>query len=184
MKKLIFFTLFAGLLSACTAKSPSQDIPQGIAQNTDEGMIVGTIAIENVKPIYNQYHFHYLAESQEDITTKQMITIRPQQTVSMKLNPDFNDQNKAVYFFSATVKKGTYYFTMLRTNNNGLGYTNQGNIPLYIKFNIEKGKVNYLGEMYYNPTTNKVTISDQSKRDLPLIKQRWPYLTIENTHNQ
>ncbi|WP_298119502.1 hypothetical protein [Flavobacterium sp.] len=178
MKKLIFI-LFTYLLITSCATSPSTLIPQSFTANSNNGMLVGTIAIENKKPIFNQYFFHYLGELDKSISTNRMITIRPEQMTSMKFKPDFFDENKAVYYFLITEVQGKYKFTTLRLHENGGYIQSQGEIPMNITFHIEKGKVKYLGEIYFNYANNAVRLYNKKERDIPKFKEKYPNLIIE-----
>lgn len=178
MKKLILILFVYSLISSCST-SPSVLIPQSLNKNSNNGMLVGTIAIENKKPIFNQYFFHYLGNNDKSISTKRMITIRPEQMVAMKFKPDFFDENKAVYYFSITEVQGKYKFSSLRLHNNGGFIQSIGDIPMNITFHIEKGKVKYLGEIYFNYSNRAVRLYEKRERDIPKFKEKFPNLIIE-----
>ncbi|WP_445454507.1 hypothetical protein [Flavobacterium sp. 25HG05S-40] len=177
MKNLTLF-LFASLFLVSCATAPSALIPQSFSSNSNDGMIIGTIAFENKKPIFNQYFFHYLGENDKSISTSKMITIRPEQMVAMKFKPDFFDENKAVYFFSITEVQGKYRFTTLRLHENGGYIQSHGQVPINIDFKIEKGKVKYLGEIYFNYSYGTLKLNDEKERDIQKFKEKYPNLNI------
>ncbi|WP_353161368.1 hypothetical protein [Myroides odoratus] len=143
-------------------------------------MLVGTFAFENKKPIFNQYFYHYQAEGEKKLRQRRMLTIRPEQIVKMKFHPDFTANNKAIYFFSITEVEGKYAFTLLRLHSNRGYIQKMANIPLKnLDFTIEKGKIKYIGEIYFNYHNKVIILSDQRERDLPKFKERFPHLTIE-----
>lgn len=180
MKNFIV-SLIAFLSLVSCATSPSALIPPSFAPNATNGMIVGTIAIENQKPLYNQYFFHYSKDGVYTLSTEKMVTVRPEQLAKMKFKPDFYDNNKAVYYFSITENQGKYQFTTLRLHTN-MGYIqSQSKLPLYAPFEIEKGKVKYIGELYYNSATGALEISDQRERDISKFKENYPGLKIEQS---
>ncbi len=166
------------LLFASCATTPSATIPTNFSSST-QGMLVGTIAIENKKPIFHQYFFHYLGENDKDITIKKMLTIRPEQMLKMKFKPDFAENNKAIYFFSITENAGKYHFSTLRLHENGGYIQNVMKVPMDINFTIEKGKVKYIGEIYFNYNKRLILLNDESQRDLVKFKEKYPALQIE-----
>ncbi len=176
--KNLFLTLFASLLIISCATSPSTLIPESLNSNSENGIIVGTIAFENKKPIFNQYFFHYLGENDKSITTRKMITIRPEQMVFMMFKPDFFDESKAVYYFSITEKQGEYRFTTLRLHENGGYIQSQIEVPMNIDFKIERGKVKYLGEIYFSYGGQILKLNDKKERDIPKFKEQYPNLNI------
>jgi hypothetical protein len=176
MRNLIQLFVFVVLISCAT--SPSTLIPQSFNSDSENGIIVGTIAFENKKPIFNQYFFHYLGENDKSITTRKMITIRPEQMVAMKFKPDFFDNTKAVYFFSITEKEGDYRFATLRLHANGGYVQSHGQVPINIDFKIEKGKVKYLGEIYYNYSEGILKLNNKRERDILKFNEKYPNLNI------
>jgi len=178
MKKILSLFLITLLFTSC-ATTTATKIPQYFESST-QGMIVGTFAIENEKPIFNQYFYHYQAEGEKKFRQRRMLTIRPEQIVRMKFHPDFTENNKAIYFFSITELEGKYAFTLLRLHKNGGFIQETKKIPLQnLDFTIEKGKIKYLGEIYFNYRKGILFLSDQKERDLPLFKARFPELRVE-----
>lgn len=176
----LFFTLLACIFLTACATSPSLLIPQTLDKKSpNSGMLVGTIAIENERPIFNQYFLHYLGATDKSISTFRMITVRPGQMTAMKFKPDFFDENKAVYFFSITEAEGKYKFTTLRLHENGGYFQSEAEIPMNVAFHIEKGKVKYLGELYFKYSNNAVRLFNKRERDIPKFKEQFPNLVIE-----
>lgn len=172
MKKIFLFPVFI-MFCAC-ATLPSKNIPQNFNPESNEGMIIGAIAIQNEKPIFNGYTFFYSGQSKRGF-----IDISPEQTIKMKFKPDFFDNDKAVYYFSITAIPGAYKFYRLSLFSNG-GYMQSTNgIPLDIDFEIEKGKVKYIGEFYVNYNGEIYELRDNKNRDLPKLKEVYPNLNIE-----
>ena len=166
------------ILVSC-AMSPSLLIPQSLPSNSSQGMIVGTIAFENQKPIFNQYSFYYIGKQDKKRSVDRMIAIRPEQLVKMKFDPDFYDDTKAVYYFSITENVGEYKFSMLGLFENGGAVQGHGQVPMDINFKIEKCKIKYLGEIYFNYRENKLILNDLRERDIPKFKERYPNLKVE-----
>lgn len=158
---------------AC-ATLPSKDIPQNFNPDSNEGMVIGAVTIQNEKPIFNGYTFFYSGQSKRG-----MINICPEQTVKMKFKPDFFDNDKAVYYFSISAVPGTYKFYELSLFSNGGFMQSTKWIPLDIDFEIEKGKVKYIGEIYVNYNKEIYQLRDNKNRDLPKLKEIFPSLNIE-----
>jgi len=173
---LIPFILF--VLISC-ATTPSTLMPQRFPSNSERGVIVGTIAIENEKPIFNQYFFHYVNIKDFRIGINKMITVRPEQTIKMKFKPDFVDDTKAVYYFSIIQNPGDYEFTVLRLHANGGFIQSEAHVAMEIPFKVEKGKVKYLGEIYFNYNQGILQLVDKKERDIKKFNEKYPNLTIE-----
>ena len=136
-------------------------------------MVIAAISIENEKPLFNSYILTYRGPKNG------YIRINPEQTIKMKFHPDFFDQNKAVYYFSITGTPGNYKFTELGLFRN-TGYvqsTRSANIDF--DFEIEKGKVKYVGEIYFNYKKQLILLNDEKERDIPKLKSLFPNLPIE-----
>ena len=166
------------ILISC-ATTPSTLIPQSFSPKSEQGVIVGTIAIENEKPIFNQYFFHYVDIKDFKIGINKMIIVRPEQTIKMKFVPDFIDGKKAVYYFSITQNPGDYEFTVLRLHANGGFIQSEAHVPMEIPFKVEKGKVKYLGEIYFNYNLGILQLMDKKERDIQKFNEKYPNLTIE-----
>ncbi|MGK4567883.1 hypothetical protein [Flavobacterium sp. 3HN19-14] len=67
----------------------------------------------------------------------------------------------------------------MRLHENGGYYQSQAEIPMNFAFHIEKGKVKYIGELYFNYQNNAVRLYDKRERDIPKFKENFPNLIIE-----
>lgn len=176
-KIIVLIIVFLVTISCATL--PSKNIPQEINTNSNDGMIVGTMSFKNEKPIFNGYLYFYTGEDIDNFYGQKLVRINPEQTLKMKFKPDFFDNDKAVYFFSIKEKYGKYQFTTFRLFSNG-GFSNSTlDIPINIDFNIEKGKVKYFGELYFDYKNKKLSLSNQGFRDLPMLKNKFPNLNID-----
>ena len=92
--KQFLLLLSATFLLSC-ASQPSTQIPTSFDPNSSDGMVIGTIAFKNEKPIFNGYLFYYVGKDDTKISPNKMISISPEQIVAMKFNPNFYDQEKA-----------------------------------------------------------------------------------------
>ena len=178
MRKTILILTLGILINAC-ATLPSTKIPQSFNPNNNSGMIIGSIAFKNEKPIFNGYMFYYTGKGIERITANKMVRINPEQMAKMKFKPDFHDGNKAVYYFSIQEPEGEYSFSNFRIHENGGFVQSTGDIPIDIKFKIERGKVKYIGEIYVDYNQSLIELNDERNRDLIKLKEKFPNLKIE-----
>ena len=178
MKNKIILILISALINSC-ATLPSLKIPQSFSSTNENGMIVGSIAFKNEKPIFNGYMFYYTGNGIDKITARKMIRINPEQMVKMKFKPDFFDGEKAVYYFSIEETGGKYSFSNFRIYENGGFIQSTADIPINIDFKIEKGKVKYLGEIYFDYNQSLIELNDETERDLKILNEKYPNLKIE-----
>lgn len=171
--------MFIGMVFYSCATLPSITIPKSFNSQSQKGMIVGSIAFKDERPIYNGYIFYYTGKGFENITASKMVRIAPEQTFKMKFKPDFFDGDKAVYLFSIQEPEGDYNFATMRIVNMGVAMHSSADIPIDISFNIEKGKVKYLGELYFDLNQSGIQVSDERVRDLNKLNEKFPDLKIE-----
>jgi hypothetical protein len=93
--------------------------------------------------------------------------------------PDFFDGEKAVYFFSIEEPEGKYGFTKLGIFENGGFIQSSMGIPIDIGFEIEKGKVKYLGEIYVDYNQSFIGLNNESERDIRKLNEKFPNLHVE-----
>ena len=177
MKKLLLLSITTLILSCAT--QPSSNFPTSFDSNSSEGMIVGTIAFKNEKPIFNGYSFYYLGENDTKLTVAKRIYIVPEQIVKMKFKPNFYDEEKAVYYFSITQPPGNYKFVSLGLFENGGYIQSNSSLPMNVDFKIEKGKVKYIGEIYLDYRNQVILLNNQRSRDIPKLQEQFQNLKIE-----
>ncbi|MGB1000199.1 MAG: hypothetical protein ACPG4W_08165 [Flavobacteriales bacterium] len=178
MRKIILILTIGILINGC-ATLPSTKIPQSFNSTDNSGMIIGSIAFKNEKPIFNGYTFYYTGNGIEKISAKKAVRIIPEQMVKMKFKPDFYDGDKAVYYFSIQEPEGEYSFSNFQIFNNGGFIQSTRDIPINIEFIIEKGKVKYLREIYVDYNQSLIELNDEKNRDLMKLKEKFPNLKIE-----
>lgn len=179
MRYISLLFLVVLTFSSCAVR-PSRNIPTAATLGSNEGMIVGTISIEKSRPVYNSYYFHYnrMLEDSYD-TYEKKIWIFSSQWLKVKHKPDYVDGNKAVYLYSIKEVQGKYQFSLVRLHENGGSlyqklYEKTMNFP----FEIEKGKVKYLGELYLDVRSPFIELNDKRERDLKYFKEKYPLLKI------
>ncbi|WP_321372849.1 hypothetical protein [uncultured Draconibacterium sp.] len=178
MRKHYLIILLGLLINSC-ATLPSLKIPQSFNPNDSEGVIIGAIAFKNEKPIFHGYSFYYTGNGITKINENNMVRIVPESTVKMKFKPDFFDGDKAVYYFSIQEPEGQYAFSNFKIFDQGIYVSSTKNIPMDIKFNIEKGKVKYLGEIYVDYNQSLIKLNNEKERDIKKMNEQFPNLKID-----
>ena len=168
-----------GLFFWSCASIPSASIPTTFNVGENEGMIIGSISIENVKPIFNGYFLNFKQDSLDSKSRDNRISIRPEQLYKMKFKPDLFDGTKAVHFFGLRRPAGKYHFTVLELFRNGGMVISNTKIPFDLDFEIKPGEINYIGEVEFNYHLGQLRLNHKSERDLPILKDRFPDISWE-----
>lgn len=166
------------LLSSCiSVKLPSTEIPKNIEMSEDEGIVIGALSIDK-KNYTNGAYFYYGIEGAEKGNKLDVISIIPPQTFYVHFEPDLFDGDKAVHYFKIKKPKGKYRFYARRTFKNGVQYAENMTYKLDIPFEIENGKIKYIGEINCK-LDQSYEVNDKSERDLPKLKEMFPTINIE-----
>ena len=181
---LIFISLF------CEAQS--QPIVTSIENPENDGMIVGTITLsnrnkKNYKKVFSLKKSNLPFEKSRKETRKAIDSLKRNGNLSdyydrvniEKNNCDFLDANKCVYFFTLVKPKGEYHFYTLQIISAFRGNINPIKlISLEISFEIEPGKIKYLGEINYDEKSGTVELINNIERDRLNFSQRFPNITF------
>lgn len=166
--KNCFFAL--GLLFFLGCSSPSKNLKTTFNAEANEGMIVGTICIE--KKMYNIFTFMYSDD-------KPSINNYPNQKDSFTFRNsigDFNTKGNTYYLFTISKPEGKYKFFKLKIFNNMRNDPSTIEIPLDMKFAIEKGKTTYFGELKINTQKKIYTVDNQLERDRKWFAEKTPQI--------
>jgi hypothetical protein len=167
--KRAFVVLCVWVLAAC-GSSPklSTERPEGFIATTitsDGGRAWYAIVVENIDTKVT-YHFGIGNASW-----------KPHLLFVNRFDEDLKAEGRPLV---ATLPVGRYVITGWGIESGfGRGYHNAVTPPL---FNVEAGKTTYLGNVHFSNiawdwrTKAQVTLSDQSARDLPLLKKRFDTL--------
>lgn len=173
LKKIAYYLFTLFIFTGC-ANLPSTNIPQNFNENDTQGMIIGAFSIKNEKPIFNGYGlYHSIIGGKDKLNVEDRVWIVPEQVVKMKLNPDFFDGEKGVYYFAFKKPAGDYHFNAITLFQNGGLYSSNAGMRIDIPFNVEKGKITYVGEIYLDYRNQNVTQNMLSERDLPKLKEKF-----------
>lgn len=165
--KNIFLVLTASLILGCS--SPSKNLKTTYDSET-EGMIVGTICIE--KKMYNIFTFNYcydVPSINNYPNSKDFFTYK-------NSNGDFNENGNVYYLFTIAKPAGKYKFFEIKIFNNMRNDPSTIKIPIDMKFEIEKGKVTYFGELKINTQKKSYTRESQIDRDREWFAKKIPQI--------
>lgn len=172
--KNYFLILLLFLFYNC-ANLPSMDIPQNFNDTDSEGLVIGAFSIKNEKPIFNGYGlYHTSLDFQEKQTVNNRVWITPEQTIKMKLKPDFFDQDKGVYYFAFKKSPGNYAFNVVNLFANGGMFSDSYNLPINFPFKVEKGKITYVGEIFLDYRNKNIEQNFLQERDITNLKEKFP----------
>ena len=167
--KIFLLTTLVILVIGCSA--PNKNIKTTYNESNNEGMIVGTICIEN--KTFNGYTFVYTdskpgiadyANVSEDLTYKNS-------------SGDFKEKGKTYYLFSIVKPQGNYKFAKIKIFDNTREAQFKFEIPLdNLNFKIEKGKTSYFGQLTVNTQEKKFTVVNQLERDKVWFNKKAPQI--------
>jgi hypothetical protein len=166
--KYYFFSLCILFVLGCS--SPSKNLKTTFNAEANEGMIVGTICIE--KKMYNIFTFMYSDD-------KPAINNYPNQKDSFTYKNSYGDfisKGNTYYLFSISKPEGKYKFFKLKIYNNMRNDPSTIEIPLDMKFVIEKGKTTYFGELKINTQKKEYTVEKQLERDRQWFAEKAPQI--------
>lgn len=164
--KIGILYLLTLIFAGCSA--PSKKLKTTFNESNNEGMIVGTVCIEN--KTYNGYTFIYT-----DAIPAVSDYANMSDSFTYKNSPgDFKEKNKTYYLFSIVKPQGNYKFAKLKINDNTRQEQSQFEIPLDMKFTIEKGKTTYYGQVTVNTQQKKFTVENKLDRDKIWFAQKAP----------
>ena len=179
MKKLLTLLILTSTLISCKSL-PAEDADAKVSDKKN-GMIVGTIAIESRRNIVANHTFLYANDS---IVKMLDAGLRPKEfkwsehkiSVS-KRKGDFQEGDKWIYMFQILKPEGQYKFhTISLFLNTGYMQSTQ-TIRIEIPFEVEPGKVKYLGEISLDVKSGRVQLTDRIERDRLKFK-KFPYIVF------
>jgi|GEM_PF-1672100 len=204
MKKTnIYYLIIFLVLSSCsTVIIPSKSIDPNEMLISDEGMIIGTIALQTTNNANKiKYTFDYSSDKIEISENKSIdkkesgnVIIAPPRSILLHHEPDFIDGEFAVYFFKIKKINGNFHFYGLTTTDivgTGMGTAELNTFTkINIPFEVEKGKIKYLGEIKYTEKVNQlggrrieripqVNFEVKRERDTKKFNEMFPKIKLE-----
>lgn len=165
--KIILLGLLSLLFFGCA--SPSKNLAKTYNADT-EGMIVGTICIENRS--YNSYTFYYT----DDLPAVADYANLSDEFTYKNSAGDFREKGKSYYLFSIVKPQGKYKFAKLKIYDNTHNQQAKWELPLDMKFTVEKGKTTYYGQLTINTKDKKYTVENQLERDKVWFSKKAPQI--------
>lgn len=172
-KHLLLLIVATTFLLNCSRPSALMKTDMSVFAN--EGMIAGSFSLENRKTIAPSYKLNYVqiesesnsgmfANKLEENSKTNFLYNRGQVDFGI-MNGDFKEGDKNVYLFNIVNKSGKYKFYEIEAFLNTGAMQSTSKLPIDIKFEIVRGKINYLGEINYNVKQAYVKLLDQIERD-------------------
>jgi hypothetical protein len=164
----IVILLTSILLFGCS--TPAKRLQASYNAEKGEGMVVGTICIEN--KIYNGFTFIYADD-------KASVNNYPNESgkFTFKYMPgDYEKKAKTYYLFNIIKPKGKYKFYKLQIFNNSRNDPSKFDLPMDIKFEVVEGKTTYLGQINVNVQKKEFSIEDQQERDKTWFAEKAPQI--------
>ena len=183
MKNLLILPFIIYATMSC-ATIPPNLLSNPIDNTKNEGMIVGTISLEDLKSWTSTLTFIYVSDT--IIKGKNTIAIKdlnnfPSFNVEGNLHPfrgNIQENGKQTYLFSITKSEGNYIFFAVRQFMNSGYIQSERIIPLKYPFHIEKGKTTYLGEINIRLRASEANILNSLEKDRKLFQQIYPHIVF------
>ena len=166
--KILLFSSALVLFFGCS--SPSKNLKTSFSEINNEGMIVGTICIEN--KTYSGYTFVYT----DDLPGVADYANQSDEIVFKNSKGDFRKKGKTYFLFSIVKPEGKYKFAKIKIYDNTRERQSLFSIPLNYKFTVEKGKTTYFGQLTINTKEKKYTVENNLDRDKEWFKKKSPQI--------
>lgn len=178
MKKL--FTLLILTITLISCKTLAVENADEKVSEKKNGMIVGTISIENRRNIVQWHTFLYANDSivkMIDEGLRPRYGWREHEIVLKKRKGDFQEGDKWIYMFQILKPEGQYKFHSIELFLNSGYMQSTQSMRIDIPFEVEPGKVKYLGEISLNVKSGRVELTDKIERDRIKFK-KFPYIVF------
>jgi len=166
--KIILFVAAALVLSGCSG--PKVKIQETYNKDAGEGMVVGTLCIENKN--YTDYTFKY----SDDVPS---INDYPNDSNMFTIQygmPHFVVNKKAYFLFSIVKPAGKYKYYRVQALNYVGQEVKKLDVDMDIKFDVVPGKTTYLGQINVNVDKKEFSVEDQIERDRTWFAKKVPQI--------
>nr|WP_315220921.1 hypothetical protein [uncultured Flavobacterium sp.] len=181
IKRLATFGIF--LLAISCGTLPSESLKTFMDSSKKEGMLVGTISLENRRIISPDFVFRIKKKDLPHI-----LTVKVNDSLKAlgdyqynyggiiidKAKGDFIENDKWVYLFNIVRPAGKYEFHQLSLLLNTGYMQSTHNLPMQIPLEIEEGKIKYIGEIKLNVKKGEIEVLDKIERDRIKFKEKYP----------
>ena len=179
-KVIALFLLF--LISGCA--TPSKNLQSTIDDPEHNGMLLGTISLEDRKFFAAGHYFYFandslrnvISEKEQDYFFRKFSgKVKTDNRISiLNASPDFKEGDKWVYLFNLVRPAGAYSIYEVEIYSNSGTAQSSIRVPVHIPFEIEPGKISYIGEINFKGKTGHIQVLDQRERDRARFKEKAP----------
>ena len=165
--KFIFYVVVSSVFFGCS--TPAEKLQSTYNKENREGLVVGTIYIENKNA--SSYTFVYgddklaMADHPNNINK-----------FSYKYVGDFNLDKKSYFLFSIAKPKGKYKFHRVEVFDNTREKIEQFDVPMDVNFEVVEGKTTYLGQLNVNVQKKEFSVENQIDRDRIWFAKKAPQI--------
>jgi hypothetical protein len=166
--KYSVFLLLSLVFFGCS--TPSKKLQTSYSADKGEGMVVGTICIQN--KIHNGFTFVYSDD-------KPAVNNYPNESGKFTYKysgGDYQKKGNTYYLFSVVRPKGKYKFFKVNIFNNSRNDQSQFSLPMDVKFEVIEGKTTYLGQINVNVQKKEFSLEDQQERDKTWFAEKAPQI--------
>ena len=184
MKKIsLLLFCFTNLFFSC-APIPSSNMKTDMSHFKKEGMIAGTLSLED-KRLMSDYTLRYV-QIESGASKNRFSDMLNEKKTDFIYNPgevkfgysegDFKEGDKDVYLFNIVQTAGKYRIYELNIFHNSGSQLNQykHKVPVDITFEIEDGKIKYLGEINISIKDQETKLINNIERDRVKFKEKNP----------
>lgn len=181
MKKTLLSIIIIVSIFGCV-RLPSNDLKTEINSSNREGMIVGTISLEDRKLIATGHYFFYandsirnkIAEREYDATLKSNSTKWNHGIIISNSNGDFKEGEKQIYLFTIVRPEGKFNFYEIEIFLNSGYMQSSWKLPIDLPFEIQAGKTKYIGELNLKVKKGAFQVLNEIDRDRMLFLEKFP----------
>ena len=174
-------TIFILLLALTGCGTANDKAPEFFDQNSDKGLVIGTITFEGDVPVNDIYRFFYEGTSADRKFNKRNAGKVMFKARNDKNQPGFSGDfnNAKTYLFVLELEPGSYAFTQYNYLDH-IGPTGMvhSSKTFSIPFEAAKGQIAYIGEMAYKDKAEqgvpRIFVSGYYERDIAEFSKKFP----------
>ena len=158
-----------------------------IDSSKKEGMLVGTISLENKKSIAGRHSFSFnKANLPNELNVVIHDSLKDKPNYSdyydnvnlMNGQNDFEEDGKLIYLFNIVKPAGKYKFYEVDIFLNSGYMQSTWTMPVEIPFELEEGKTKYIGEINLKVKKGELQILNKLDRDRLKFKEKYPTINF------
>ena len=182
----LFTLLFFVLFNSCNTIPPNL-VSTNLRAENKEGMIVGTISLEDRKSWVSQLYFFYSNVDSSlvnsgNIKNNKQNKYKSDDVVKLdgtfKFVGNFEENGKLIFLFSIIRPEGKYSFNQLDLFKNSGYRQSMDGIKINYPFEIEKGKTKYIGELNVKLRAEEVRLLNSIDKDRLRFRALFPSINF------